>query len=657
MLPLSIVANYLLFTLSRTDHPDPAHRAYLELMAALIAVAGALWAILGLSTAGVALLVTSLFSLPTGPAVGIAIAISTVGTSILWLHPTLFMNPIDTSEFIEVSPEEQPYFFEMLYDLCRRSGSPKPHTVYLCPNANAGVFVEHRWRDLFAPPKRHLLVGLGLINMLTRDELRAVLAHEFGHLGQHSMRLFGQARLVDQRLEQLQRGLQSAQQRLAQTPVAALRQAITTPVQRAQRSLLFVRQWLQSLETRMNQHMEFDADRIAIEIAGSDALISALERAEWADRCFSQTLYDLEQAMEEGIRSDDLFYHQEHISERMRQMPGITSPPPRASKTHPSQSDRQQRARQAGTSGDRDFRSAWSLFDHGDHLRRRITTLVYERRWNSKLASRDAQSVQRHLDGEHAEVLLAPGDNQLFGQRFMEPGPLPSALDEARSLPLSDATLAAHLIDLTENDYCQAQQRIDTVINGRPDPTHADRQWLARWDRRRVIATFSAALRHHGESAAADFNRRLTFHLHLQDLLRWMRSQQPILEAALEASEHPGLSTSEKLALFRAVDTLYRGFHRGLQQAPTPPELHGLPTPQGLAMLALDEPIIDPPPTLEVALDGQWLKPFHRQWLRSLNRIAHLRRKSLGALLAEEREIQARFIHKYCDCYTDATTC
>ncbi len=658
MLLFSIFADYLFFASSRTGHLDAPRRAHVALATALILCSGVLW--LGLSTMLVATLALTVvitpLSMPVGLILWISMAIATTGVFLIGLRPTLLMTAIDTNEFIEISAEEQPYFFELIYDLCRRSRAPRPHKVYLCPNANAGVFIQHQWRDLFSSPKRHLLVGLGLVNMLNRDELEAVLAHEFGHLRQRSMRLYGQARLIDQNLEKLSHHLQTLDDQIEHLPITVLRQGFRYPLHRSQRGVLRLRRWLNALEAEMNQHMEFDADQTAINIAGSDALISALARADWADRCFSQTLYDLEQALEEGIRSDDLFYHQEHISERMRRMPSIQAPP-RRSATHPSQQDRQQRARDANTAKRRDFRSAWSLFDHSDQLRRRITSLIYEVRWQVAIPPRDAPSVQRHLDGEHAELLLAPGDNKLFGQRFIEPGPLPAARHLAESFPLSDASLAAYLVDLTERDYQQAQRRIESVIDGGPDNGANDRQWLADWDRRRTVATFSASMRQFGSQGLNALEQRLTFHLHLQDLIRWMRSQTPMLAAALEASSHPGLSTSEKIGLFRAIDTLYRGFFRGLDKAPSPPNLHGLPPEQGLTMLALDDAIIDAPATMDEALTPEWLEAFHHQWQRALNRIAHLRRKSLGALLTEEREVQARFIDRYCDLQDNTLTC
>jgi Zn-dependent protease with chaperone function len=42
---------------------------------------------------------------------------------------------------------------------------------------------------MFLPIKKNLQIGIGLMNSLTQDELKAVLAHEFGHFSQKSMKI------------------------------------------------------------------------------------------------------------------------------------------------------------------------------------------------------------------------------------------------------------------------------------------------------------------------------------------------------------------------------------------------------------------------------------------------------------------------------------
>ena len=43
--------------------------------------------------------------------------------------------------------------------------------------------------SLFIPPRKDLLIGLGLVNVVDLVEFKAVLAHEFGHFAQRSTAL------------------------------------------------------------------------------------------------------------------------------------------------------------------------------------------------------------------------------------------------------------------------------------------------------------------------------------------------------------------------------------------------------------------------------------------------------------------------------------
>jgi Zn-dependent protease with chaperone function len=71
-----------------------------------------------------------------------------------------------------------PRLFKELNDVAAKVGEPMPHEVYLVPEVNAGV----RERGGFLRRgRRVMLLGLPLLQVLTVSEMRAVLAHEFGH--------------------------------------------------------------------------------------------------------------------------------------------------------------------------------------------------------------------------------------------------------------------------------------------------------------------------------------------------------------------------------------------------------------------------------------------------------------------------------------------
>jgi Zn-dependent protease with chaperone function len=88
---------------------------------------------------------------------------------------------------VELRREEQPRLFEFLHQLADDAGAPRPHKVHVSARVNAAVFYDLSLVNLLLPSRKNLEIGLSLVNALTLGELRAVLAHEFGHFGQRAM--------------------------------------------------------------------------------------------------------------------------------------------------------------------------------------------------------------------------------------------------------------------------------------------------------------------------------------------------------------------------------------------------------------------------------------------------------------------------------------
>jgi hypothetical protein len=93
------------------------------------------------------------------------------------------------SSQVEITEAEQPRLFAFLRRLCEELGAPPPHRVFLSPEVNAAACYEHSLLGLLRPSPKNLILGLGLVNVLTLSEFKAVLAHEFGHFAQGSMKL------------------------------------------------------------------------------------------------------------------------------------------------------------------------------------------------------------------------------------------------------------------------------------------------------------------------------------------------------------------------------------------------------------------------------------------------------------------------------------
>ncbi|MEM1442487.1 MAG: M48 family metallopeptidase, partial [Verrucomicrobiota bacterium] len=115
---------------------------------------------------------------------GFLLFIESFGAAILtiFLVKGLFFkkhSQVDNS--YEVTKEDEPVLFAFLNQLAADVGAPRPHKVFLSPTVNACVFYDLSLLNFLIPTKKNLDIGLGLVNVLTLSEFKAVLSHEFGH--------------------------------------------------------------------------------------------------------------------------------------------------------------------------------------------------------------------------------------------------------------------------------------------------------------------------------------------------------------------------------------------------------------------------------------------------------------------------------------------
>ena len=108
---------------------------------------------------------------------------------LVFLLKGLFRRGVRRPLYLEVREHDHPELFRFIRLLCQDTHAPLPRRVYLSPDVNAGVFYRESLLNLVFPVRKDLLIGLGLLNVLTLSEFKAVLAHEFGHFSQSSMKL------------------------------------------------------------------------------------------------------------------------------------------------------------------------------------------------------------------------------------------------------------------------------------------------------------------------------------------------------------------------------------------------------------------------------------------------------------------------------------
>ena len=81
---------------------------------------------------------------------------------------------------LDVTPEDTPELWALVAEISDAASTPGPTKIRLVSEANAGVSEDSRFGGLIGGSRR-MYLGVPLLQGLTVTQLRAVLAHEFGH--------------------------------------------------------------------------------------------------------------------------------------------------------------------------------------------------------------------------------------------------------------------------------------------------------------------------------------------------------------------------------------------------------------------------------------------------------------------------------------------
>jgi heat shock protein HtpX len=108
----------------------------------------------------------------TGMAIALLFA-AVMNISVHWFSDRIVLRMYRAQE---IGPSDAPELYRTIYDLAIRADLPMPK-VYLIPESAANAFATGR-----SPKHSSVAATEGLLSMLNRDEIRAVIAHELGHI-------------------------------------------------------------------------------------------------------------------------------------------------------------------------------------------------------------------------------------------------------------------------------------------------------------------------------------------------------------------------------------------------------------------------------------------------------------------------------------------
>ncbi|HEY8388059.1 MAG TPA: M48 family metallopeptidase, partial [Parasegetibacter sp.] len=218
----------------------------------------------------------------------------------------------DLSGLKLVSAEEQPELFRLIHEIVAATNTSMPKRVYLSADVNASVFYDSSFWSMFLPVKKNLMIGLALVNSVTANEFKAILAHEFGHFSQRSMKVGSYVYQVNQIIYNLLYDNDSYFQAFNRFAKLHAFFAIGikigfSVIQGVQWVLRKIYGIVNLQYMALSREMEFHADAIAAHVTGSKPLGDSLLRLNLANQSFDELLNFYDQKKNDNIKTLNFF--------------------------------------------------------------------------------------------------------------------------------------------------------------------------------------------------------------------------------------------------------------------------------------------------------------------------------------------------------------
>lgn len=347
-----------------------AYRSVLALTGLLFYLSLPLLILAVIAAAGVALLV--LDEMGAIPIYVIFVIIIVVGSTVISVLRALFFKPGPKLEGKKIEPETFPRLGAVLQETADAIETRRVDVVYLVPDTEVGVLEYSSLRRAVFGGRstRVLVLGVGLFDGMKQRELRAILAHEYGHF-RNADTGGTRALAVQDSLVTLLRG------------IAGSGYARFNPAWWLLRAFTHLYQNVSSGASRLQERL---ADRWAIRAYGSEAFVRGLRHVIARDVEFtahvSQTVKDvvdnqwsLPNLYEYDPELPPASVLEAEVAKRMFRKTPFDS--------HPPTQQRIEWAEQAALPGDRtrsdDLDPVWDLFPEPEQLERDMTAIIRER--------------------------------------------------------------------------------------------------------------------------------------------------------------------------------------------------------------------------------------------------------------------------------------
>jgi len=237
----------------------------------------------------------------------------------MFLLRFIFSPSEDTTDgMTQVYEKDQAELFAFVKEISDEVGTEFPKKIFISPEVNAAVFYDSAFRSMIFPTRKNLNLGIALINSVTVEELRAIIAHEMGHFSQRSMKIgsyvYNLNKVVYNLLYDDETMNKMAYNITSKVGFLSLFVGFALGIVSGMRwTMAKIYEFVNISYMALSREMEFHADSIAAKVAGSKAVGDSLLRIELSQSALSNVLNYYNGKMEERIQTRNLYPQHKYV--------------------------------------------------------------------------------------------------------------------------------------------------------------------------------------------------------------------------------------------------------------------------------------------------------------------------------------------------------
>lgn len=349
----------------------------------------------------------------------------------------------DRSGIIEIKEQDHPRLFAFIRQLTKDTQTQFPKRVYLSPEVNACVFYDSSFFSMFLPVKKNLQIGLGLVNAVNMSEFKAILAHEFGHFSQRSMKLgsfvYNVNRVIYNMLYENTGYSRSLQGWGEVSGYFAIFAALTAGIVRG---IQWILQGMYGLVNKsymsLSREMEFHADAVAASVSGSANCISALRRVELADSSYNAVIQKCSDLFKNKKITANVYPNQQTVTRQLARdfnlslqndLPVLNDAFSQSLTinrvnfkdqwaSHPALAEREAHLKQLNVNAGVSDEPAWLLFTDAEKWQLQLTQKVYQQvELPPDIKTLDAKAFEDQLQQDIERFSLPAAYNRFYDKR------------------------------------------------------------------------------------------------------------------------------------------------------------------------------------------------------------------------------------------------